>query len=135
MEKICGDVVKTVSSHVDNDEMFELKDLCGKFSMDSIATCAFGVDAKSFDPDANSQFIKHAQAIFTRTKTDTLKFMFGILPLGRKIMGLLGNNDFLFVFIHRDMIFQGFSFHFQQLPSLRKKRLNFSWMLLMRLLK
>lgn len=44
----------------DNNEI-ELKDLCGKFSMDTIASCAFGINAKSFK--SGSLFVKHAHGI------------------------------------------------------------------------
>jgi cytochrome P450 len=37
-----------VGRHAESDSEFELKDVFGKFSMDTIASCAFGVDAQSF---------------------------------------------------------------------------------------
>jgi hypothetical protein len=38
---------------VSEDAEFELKDLFGKFSMDTIASCAFGVDSQSFASSGN----------------------------------------------------------------------------------
>jgi cytochrome P450 len=37
-----------VGKHAAAASEFELKDVFGKFSMDTIASCAFGVDAQSF---------------------------------------------------------------------------------------
>ncbi len=44
-------------------EEIELKEYFGKFTMDSIASCAFGVEANSFT-DPNSEFVKNASDIF-----------------------------------------------------------------------
>ena len=40
---------------------FDLKDVFGKFSMDTIASCAFGVDAQSFS-STESEFVKNASS-------------------------------------------------------------------------
>ncbi len=42
---------------------FDLKDHFGKFTMDTIASCAFGVDAGAFR-DEGSEFVKYARMIF-----------------------------------------------------------------------
>ena len=41
-------LVEEFGKHAEADLEFELKDVFGKFSMDTIASCAFGVDAQSF---------------------------------------------------------------------------------------
>ena len=43
----------------------DMKELCGKFSMETIATCAFGVSAETFSND-DSEFVRSAKAIFRR---------------------------------------------------------------------
>ena len=54
-------------SHVLNlaktGEAFETKDLGGKFSLDGLASCAFGVETGSFD-NADSEFLQHSKNVF-----------------------------------------------------------------------
>jgi len=47
----------------ESKEEFELKSVFGKFSIDALASAAFGVDAESFT-NKKSLFVKHAEAIF-----------------------------------------------------------------------
>ena len=44
----------------DSQSELDMKELCGKFSMETIATCAFGVNAETFSND-DSQFVKNAK--------------------------------------------------------------------------
>merc|ERR1719237_203915 len=46
-------------------EEFELKESFGKYSLDALASCAFGVDGQSFTND-NSVFVKNAAEIFNQ---------------------------------------------------------------------
>ena len=55
---------------------FEAKLLLGKFSMDTIASCAFGVDAKVYDDEA-SVFMQHSTALFKQTVSQVLKMVLG----------------------------------------------------------
>ena len=41
-------LTEEIKQHATSENEFELKDVFGKFSMDTIASCAFGVDAQSF---------------------------------------------------------------------------------------
>ncbi|XP_049778135.1 probable cytochrome P450 6a13 isoform X1 [Schistocerca cancellata] len=64
MEKIvvqCGNqMTRYLTEHVtDNNNEFEMKDLFGRFTMDVIATCAFGVQCDSLK-DPNDEFVKTA---------------------------------------------------------------------------
>ena len=43
----------------DEGNDFELKDLFGKFSLDSLAECAFGINPRSFE-GKDSLFVRHA---------------------------------------------------------------------------
>ena len=47
------------------NEEIDLKVLMGKFSMDAIASCAFGVDSGSLkDQTSESEFVRNAKKIF-----------------------------------------------------------------------
>ena len=74
--------------HSKTAEEFELKEMLGKYSMDTIASCAFGVDAQSFQ-SKDSQFVKHANNFFKFNAAEALKFFVGILPFGPAIMNYL----------------------------------------------
>ncbi len=53
---------------------FELKEIIGKYSMDVIASCAFGVNARTFSEDeADKEFVGHASRVFRKPPYDTLK--------------------------------------------------------------
>ena len=55
------------------NDSIELKDLMGKFSMDALASCAFGVDSGSFtNRDTDSDFVKHAKIIFNFGSTSAI---------------------------------------------------------------
>jgi len=75
-----------------NNEDVELKDVFGKFSMDTIASCAFGVDAESFD-NKDSQFVKNAAKIFSFTLLDGLRIIgVNLIPGLDKIYELFNIN-------------------------------------------
>lgn len=61
------DVEKNLAEKIDQDGMVELKDVFGKFSMDTMASCAFGIEAGSFNVGSGdeSEFVKYAKTIFT----------------------------------------------------------------------
>lgn len=68
---------------------FELKDKFGRFSMDTIASCAFGVDAGSFT-DPNSNFVQNARNVFRRNVVDIMKIILAFLPGGLQLTRTLG---------------------------------------------
>ncbi len=45
----------------------DMKNLCGKYSMDTIASCAFGVNAGSFDRKETT-FVDNARGVFSRLR-------------------------------------------------------------------
>ena len=51
-----------LSQLADSQEIFETKEVCGKFVLDGLASCAFGVETGSFDDD--SEFLSHAKKVF-----------------------------------------------------------------------
>ncbi|TRY75154.1 hypothetical protein TCAL_08536 [Tigriopus californicus] len=58
----------------------DLKAIFGKFSMDTIATCAYGVDSGSFLAKDESEFVRNAKSVFTRTAKDQLKLFCSLIP-------------------------------------------------------
>jgi len=61
------------------DTDFELKDVFGKFSLDTLASCAFGIDANSFK-DKDTVFVKAAGRIFTQSVMDNMLFLTRLIP-------------------------------------------------------
>ena len=58
--------------------MFEAKELAGKFSIDGLASCAFGVEAGSFDGE-DSTFLRHMKGVFNFEKGFIVKIIYGII--------------------------------------------------------
>ena len=78
----------SLADNAETGKEFELKEKCGNFSMDTIASCAFGVDVQSFkNPD--SPFVKHAKSVFKRNFSEFVKFMVLFMPGGSKLMNAL----------------------------------------------
>ena len=74
-------------------EEFELKETFGKFSLDALASCAFAMDAQSFE-DKNSVFVKHSARIFLNTPMDNFLMFLRFMPGVPKIQELLNINTF-----------------------------------------
>ncbi len=68
ISEVADKLAKCLEAKADSGEYFEAKVECGKFSMDSIASCAFGVDARSFEDGEESPFIRNGNAIFKRNR-------------------------------------------------------------------
>ena len=81
-EKLLGVFDKAVEASVE----IELKEQLGKFSMDSIASCAFGVEAKSFVEGEETPFVKNARSIFRRTWKDMPMMILLLIPGGDRIL-------------------------------------------------
>jgi len=67
----------------DSGEEFELKSVVGKYSLDALAACAFGVDGESFTNE-KAPFVENAKAIFQTGVQDALilvKFIPGVAKL------------------------------------------------------
>lgn len=78
--KIVSDaLVEDISKSAESGEAFEAKSKFGKFSMDSIATCAFGVDPQSFETE-DPIFVKHAARIFKLGFFDVMRMLMGLIP-------------------------------------------------------
>ena len=59
-------LITTMDKLAESGEDFETKHVLGKFSMDTIASCAFGVDAKVHETE-DSIFVKYASELFKQT--------------------------------------------------------------------
>ena len=83
------------SKYASNGDMFELKHELGKYSMDAIASSAFGVDALSLSSGQNeSEFVKYAKAIFTFGPLDFI-LLFFLLPFFNSTPFLSRARNFL----------------------------------------
>ncbi len=58
----------------------DLKTLCGKFSMETIASCAFGLSAGSFACDTETEFITNAKATFSMKPADGIRMLSYMIP-------------------------------------------------------
>lgn len=63
---VSKDIENHLQERVKVDGRVELKEVFGKFSMDAIASSAFGIEAGSFNSESGSEteFVKHAKTIF-----------------------------------------------------------------------
>ena len=80
---------------MESGKEFEAKSIFGKFSMDTIASCAYGVDAKVWE-GSSSTFVENAKKMFDQTPVQMLKFMLtAFIPFGPNIMKTFGMSVFL----------------------------------------
>ena len=94
IDKVSDSLVQHMDKNTTLSDGFELKDSMGKFSLDTLASCAFGVDGQSFE-DKESVFVNNASRIFQNSKMDQFK-IFGamLIPGMAKMMRVLGMNTF-----------------------------------------
>ena len=75
MTPLLQEINRKMDSHISNlaraGDPFETKELGGKFSLDGLASCAFGVETGSFD-GKESEFLYHGKNVF---KFDGIKFL------------------------------------------------------------
>ena len=94
-EKTNINFARQLSKCAENDEMLELKHYFGKYSMDIIASCVFGVDAGSFE-ESESEFCKYGKQFFAMSPLSFIR-MFLIVPnlndTFKKFLFLLGLNN------------------------------------------
>ena len=88
MQESSKHLVKGFEQKADMNEEFELKSMTGKFAMDAIASCAFGINAESFTNE-NSKFVKYAKRIFEIDFITGMKYLLGMMPGGAQLMGKL----------------------------------------------
>ena len=95
IDKVSDSLVEHMDKNTAMKDGFELKDTMGRFSLDTLASCAFGVDGQSFEDEEESVFVKNASRIFQNNKMDQFK-LFGamLIPGMAKMIRLLGLNIF-----------------------------------------
>merc|ERR1711874_402960 len=76
---VSGGLVEELERKCQQGEEFELKDVFGKFSLDALASSAFGVDGESFT-NKDSKFVKSAARIFEQSKLDTVILSLRMIP-------------------------------------------------------
>ena len=78
---VAEDLCEEMEKKVREGEEFELRDVFGKFSLDALASSAFGVDGESFK-NKDSLFVKNAANFFKFNTLENivlfLKFMPGV---------------------------------------------------------
>ena len=86
MHQLCLDNASNLTDYVKGEmklaDEFELKDAFGRFTMDNISSCAFGVNCNSFN-DPNSEFAKNASVLFEPPK--------GLVAARLTLVVMLGN--------------------------------------------
>ena len=89
-------------------EEFEQKEVFGKFSLDALASCAFGVDAQSFSDSESHPFVYHAAKIFSQNWKSEFGNMLRFVPGVGQIFKLFNINVFhpKSVAFFRDIILQ-----------------------------
>ena len=85
MQETCKELVAGIDEYAKSGQDMELKNILGKYSMDTIASCAFGVNAESFS-NKTSKFVAFASKIFESRPIDGLKILITIIPGGYKFL-------------------------------------------------
>ncbi|XP_059097589.1 cytochrome P450 6k1-like [Tigriopus californicus] len=80
MKSISLNLREEMRQCAEDSKPIDLKDLFGKYSMDTIATCGFGVDAGSFGSSQETTFVKHAKNVFGRNHWDGFMLMCSVIP-------------------------------------------------------
>jgi len=89
--EVGNSMVKELERLADAEEDFEFKSVTGKFSLDSIATCAFGFNPNSYE-DKDNSFVKNAAPIFQSDSMFDMLLFTRFIPLGSWIHKKLGLN-------------------------------------------
>ena len=89
MQETCNQLMDGIDVYAKNNEPFELKDMLGKYGMDTIATCAFGVNAESFS-GKESKFVEFAKGFFVQGLSNIVRLILPSLPGGQKLMRTFG---------------------------------------------
>ena len=79
MENVGRAMNDEIEKTVRDDRPVDVKALFGAYSVDTIATCAFGVEAGTMG-NSKSEFTEAAMDIFTRKARDTVMFMASLMP-------------------------------------------------------
>ena len=81
-------LMESIEQEVKLGKDIEVKDHFGKYSMDTIASCVFGVDAQSFT-DKESQFVENAKRVFRRSWAENIMLALFLVPGVVRLKSLL----------------------------------------------
>jgi cytochrome P450 len=93
IKHVAEDLTKEMEMKAKESEEFELKDVFGKFSLDALASSAFGVDAGSFK-NKDSIFVKYADNIFKHSAMEKACIAFKFIPGVAQLCSFLKINTF-----------------------------------------
>jgi len=93
IKHVSGYLVDEMNTKAENGDEFELKDVFGKFSIDALASSAFGVDGQSFT-NKDSPFVKNAAIIFGQSMWDFLVISLKFVPGVGHLMNYFEMNTF-----------------------------------------
>eukprot|EP00088_Acartia_fossae_P003776 TRINITY_DN11613_c0_g1_i3.p1 TRINITY_DN11613_c0_g1~~TRINITY_DN11613_c0_g1_i3.p1 ORF type:complete len:541 (-),score=132.78 TRINITY_DN11613_c0_g1_i3:63-1655(-) len=79
MREIGFRLANELGEKADAKAEFKLKDVFGKFSLDTLATCAFGIDPGSFENN-DSKFVQAASNIFRQSFKDNIFVFTRLIP-------------------------------------------------------
>jgi len=79
IKHVAGHLSEEMELKAKEGEEFELKDVFGKFSLDALASSAFGVDGQSFK-NKDSVFVKNAASIFKQTAWEQVQTAAKFIP-------------------------------------------------------
>merc|ERR1719432_320971 len=92
IKQTSGLLVEDLAQKAKVGEEFELKEeTFGKYSLDALASCAFGVDGQSFTND-KSVFVKNAAEMFNQGGMIMLAFLMKLIPGTNQLLELLNIN-------------------------------------------
>jgi cytochrome P450 len=80
-----------LNKFAENGQEFEMKEVFGKFTLDSLASCGFGINPKSFE-ETSSVFVKNAARMFHSTSLDNFKAFSRVFPYSARLQKILGVN-------------------------------------------
>ena len=84
-------LIDSLEEDIQRGGVIDLMDKFDKFSLDNIASCAFGIDAQAFT-NQGSDFLKNARGMTNRGLKDALKILTVVIPGGRHILKALGSS-------------------------------------------
>jgi len=93
IKHVAEDLSGEMGKKAEEGEEFDLKDVFGKFSLDALASSAFGVNADSFQ-EKDSIFVKYAANINKSSALENLLLFLKFLPGVSKLFKLFKINGF-----------------------------------------
>ena len=88
MHETCKELSAGIDEYAKSGQDMELKDILGKYSISTIASCAFGVNTESFSSE-NSKFVEFANKILANRPIDGLKLLITSIPGGYQFLKAL----------------------------------------------